>query len=1045
MISGIPFDQIRAGTATHDLISLYEDTTEDNDYNDSPFQYSHIKCDYFEPEEFSDVHQHMHSTLSYFHINCRGLLSNWDSFYDLMCQLNNDSFLFDCIGISENYRTLSDARLSLNGYHDIITRCRDDGPRGGVGLFLKDNINFKIRDDISVFIPHVFESLFVEIIPQSGKNTILGVVYRPNSAPRADMDIFSSTLFDIMDTVNKEHKHCVIMGDMNIDLLKFETHLKTSDYLDNLFQNGFLPTITKPTRITSTSATLIDHIYTNNITTTGTSGIIITDLADHFGTFYISQTEKTKQSKESTNKTRIFSDANIVKFKEYLELMNFTDVLATLCPNEAYSKFIKLYKHAFETCFPVRTCKINNKVFKREPWITTGILTSSKQKAKLFAKKLHKPTADNIAAYKEYNSMFNRLKRAIKIKYFQNALEENKRNIRKTWSILRKAMGKLNNKTSFPQTFLINEASITDKSQIAEGFNNYFSKIGIQTNHSVPQSTKHFTEYMPRPNIHSMFLEPVAPSDVISATQQLKPKLSQGYDGISTKLLKETISYILQPITHIINRSFDTGIVPQDLKIAKVIPIYKSSDQSLLKNYRPVSLLPAISKIVEKIMYKKLLSFLEPILFKHQYGFRPKHSTIHPIIHLLNYCAESSNKPTSEITLAIFCDLSKAFDVISHEILLNKLNNYGIRGNVNNWFRSYLTNRSQFVDIDGHSSSLLNIQCGVPQGSILGPLLYLIYVNDIPNSCNGNILSFADDTTLYMSNSNLPALFLEANQTVNKLFNWFCANRLSLNPTKTKYIVIRPYQQQCNFTGLNVAINNNILKRIGNDCEEKSVKFLGIFIDENLSWKYHIAHVNKRISGALFSIKQVKNMLPKDCLRALYFALVHSHICYGILAWGNCNEKTLHRTVLLQKRAIRIINNAKFKSHTDPLFKATNIMKITDQYIFQSTLFVFDFITKYLPYSFEQMFRFNHDIPNSRATRQSDLLYEARCKTNFANSLPLYAMPKIWNKWFHAMPQNMSRPKFKYTMKIKILSAYQSHVTCTNSFCPDCFPQAVQA
>ena len=149
---------------------------------------------------------------------------------------------------------------------------------------------------------------------------------------------------------------------------------------------------------------------------------------------------------------------------------------------------------------------------------------------------------------------------------------------------------------------------------------------------------------------------------------------------------------------------------------------------------------------------------------------------------------------------------------------LNKLNTYGIRGNANNWFKSYLANISQFVDIDSHSSSLLNMQCGVAQGYIVGPLLYLIYVNYIPNSCNGNILSFADDTTLCMSNCNLQALFLEANETVNKLFHWFCAKRLSLNPTKNKYIVIRPHLQQCNFTGLRVAINNDILKTIGNDC-----------------------------------------------------------------------------------------------------------------------------------------------------------------------------------------------------------------------------------
>ena len=258
------------------------------------------------------------------------------------------------------------------------------------------------------------------------------------------------------------------------------------------------------------------------------------------------------------------------------------------------------------------------------------------------------------------------------------------------------------------------------------------------------------------------------PSDILLVCHKLKPKSSCRNNGISTKLLRETISYIVQSITHIINRSFDTGIVSQEMKIAKVVPIYKSSDKALLQNYRPVSLLPAISKILEKLIYKKVLSFLDAnnILFKHQYGFRPKHSTVHPIIHLLSHCAEASNKIIPEYTLAIFCDISKAFDVISHDILLKKLNTYGIRGNVNNWFRSYLSDRKQFVDIDGHSSSHVNMQCGVPQGSILGPLLYLLYVNDISKSCRGNILSFADDTTLYMSNSNLNELFLEANSTI---------------------------------------------------------------------------------------------------------------------------------------------------------------------------------------------------------------------------------------------------------------------------------------
>ena len=338
---------------------------------------------------------------------------------------------------------------------------------------------------------------------------------------------------------------------------------------------------------------------------------------------------------------------------------------------------------------------------------------------------------------------------------------------------------------------------------------------------------------------------------------------------------------VIDPITYIINKSLDTGIIPDDFKIAKVIPIYKSSDPSLLKNYHPISLLPAFSKLLEKIMYDKLMSFLvsKNIFYKHQYGFRPTYSTIHPIIHFLNHCAEANNKTNPEYTLAVFCDLSKAFDVIDHTIILDKLNHYGIRGIANNWLQNYLANRQQYVQLENSKSSLKPIKCGVPQGSILGPLLYLIYVNDIENSCDSNILSFADDTTMYSSHSDINSLFEMGNTEINNVYAWFCTNKLSLNAGKTKYIIIKPRQRHCD-------------TRIGNNCSETSTKFLGILIDVNLSWKQHISYLNSKISKTLFTIKQVKHFLPYDSLKKLYSTLVESHLSYGIMAWGNASEST---------------------------------------------------------------------------------------------------------------------------------------------------------
>ena len=337
-------------------------------------------------------------------------------------------------------------------------------------------------------------------------------------------------------------------------------------------------------------------------------------------------------------------------------------------------------------------------------------------------------------------------------------------------------------------------------------------------------------------------------------------------------------------------------------------------------------------------------------------------------MHLINHCAEANSESSSH-TLAVFCDLSKAFDVINHDMLLRKLHNVGIRGIANDWFKSYLTNRKQYVFFKNSSSTLLPVTCGVPQGSILGPLLYLLYVNDIKNACSNSILSFADDTTLFLSDHDIDTLFASANRDINKLHEWFCANRLLLNPKKTKYIVIKPKQKSCNFIPHSLCIAGFPLQRIGSDTNEKYTQFLGIGIDDSLSWKHHIARVNQKVSRALFSIKQLKHIIPYSCLKNLYHALIQPHLSYGISLWGNANRSLLHHTIILQKRAIRTIHNAHYNSHTEPLFKKSKILKFDDLYTFSTLSFMRDYKHDDLPLSFRTMFAHNHDLPHARVTR----------------------------------------------------------------------------
>ena len=281
--------------------------------------------------------------------------------------------------------------------------------------------------------------------------------------------------------------------------------------------------------------------------------------------------------------------------------------------------------------------------------------------------------------------------------------------------------------------------------------------------------------------------------------------------------------------------------------------------------YNLITAMLSISKILERTMYHKIMNFVDAnnILYKHQYGFRAKLSTIHPVLHLLNHCAEASNTTPSQLTLATFCDLSKAFDTISPNILLSKLNTYGIRGAANKCIESYLTNRIQYVDVDSHISTRLPVRCGVPQGSILGPLLFLIYIYDISHCTTENILSFADDTTVFLSDSNPSRLFNRANTSMDAIFNWFCANKLSLNATKTQYMAIQPPTKTFDLSTYDLIIDNVILT------QTTSCKFLGITIDESLSWNKHILNINSKLSRALFVIKQVKLYLPKESLHTL--------------------------------------------------------------------------------------------------------------------------------------------------------------------------------
>lgn len=780
---------------------------------------------------------------------------------------------------------------------------------------------------------------------------------------------------------------------------------------------GVLPLINRPTRISSHSATLIDHLYTNNISVNSLSGILITDISDHFAIFHINYNIDSIQGMSHTVQRRITNTDNMNDFCNSLNNHDFSNVYNSQCPNEAYDSFIDFYCTSFENTCPIKTIKLTQKYIKRDPWITSGIIKSAKTKAKLFKNKLRTPTEININKYKTYLRTFNVIKRAAKKLYYNNIIYQFKNNIKKTWSVLNTLMMRKKSRPTLPSFFNIDNKKIVDSNQIANEFNSYFVNVGKHLFDQIPQSTKHFSNYIVSRVNQSMFLDPVHPVNIISICNKLKSKKSCGYDGLSTLIVKQTINYIAEPLAHIFNLSFVAGIVPSKLKIAEIIPIHKQGSEFSFQNYRPISLLPVFSKILEKIIAHKLVQFMEcqNVLFHHQYGFRKNHSTFHPMLHLLKYIAESNNNnnTSKNPTVAIFLDLSKAFDTISHDILLKKLEFYGIRGLCNEWFASYLSNRTQFLKVNDYKSTSQCINYGVPQGSILGPILFLLYINDINNSCNLNILSFADDTTIYKSGSNINELINCINTELTKVYDWLCSNKLSLNINKTKFMIFSPSGQvfDCSHQ---IQINSVPLQQINGKPGGNELKFLGVCFDQHLTWKTHINYIGNKILKAIFIINRVKNSLPRYTLKTLYFTLIQSHLMYGIHVWGNACQTTLNRLILLQKRALRIINNKPYRYPTEDLFKQDNILKVRDLYKVQVSLFMYDFKYNKLPKSFNSFFLSRPHI--SRSTRQSNQFYINRQRTLFAQQLPNYNFPFIWNN----LPENIKLKENRTVFKKEI-------------------------
>ena len=587
--------------------------------------------------------------------------------------------------------------------------------------------------------------------------------------------------------------------------------------------------------------------------------------------------------------------------------------------------------------------------FEKE-WMTPSLMKSCMKKNALYRKYLKNPTESSKQKFREYRNRFKADKMTAKKKFYSTKFGLHRNNARETWRLIRKLLG---NQTfeEQPKTFSASDgSSLTSPLDIADSFNNYFSNIGLDLAKRITTPNVSFENYLGNPLVQSLNVIPSTTNEIIEISVNLRNSHSCGVDGIDPSIARSSIPQIAYLLSTIINCSLSSGVFPSQLKAAKIVPVYKSNERNNISNYRPISILSYFSKFFEKVMYNRLYGFLAEfsIIAKSQFGFRKNHSTYMPLILLHSRIAEAMDQ--GKYIIGVFLDLAKAFDTVNHEILLRKLEHYGVRGVTLRWFKDYLNNRMQNVVYSSVSSSAVQVTCGVPQGSVLGPLLFLIYINDICAASHFfEFVLFADDTNLFAAGDNLDDLFNNINHNLSAVYNWFCSNKLSLNISKTNYMLFHHINKVI-CSDAQLYINNVSIKRVS------SCKFLGVLLDEHLTLKDHINCITSKVAKNCGILSRLRQFIDVNVSLMLYYALIYPYLSYCNIVWASNYPTRLKSLRVLQKRIVRIIFHLPPSSSCRSKMVDNNLLSVSQINTFLISIFMYKYDNHMLPSSFEDFF-----------------------------------------------------------------------------------------